>query len=156
MKCLNESEILLLRIVQVRSRRRPPSACRFLFYGTCRASGLYIRHIPHPEPTLARRTSGRRLSLISTTPALSSLLQPLQTPPLINIPSLTGFHLDLNCPQSLANTNPLNGPGADDIADDDSNYYLDPLYGASLLRQPKSTALELDAGRDKPLSGTSG
>ena len=31
------------------------------------------------------------------------------------------FHFELNCPQRLANTDPLNGPDTDDDADDDDD-----------------------------------
>jgi hypothetical protein len=67
-------------------KRRPLTACRFLFHGICRASGLYICHIPLPGQRLLLHLWSQPTVDIHHA-ALSSLLRPLRLLPWVSIPS---------------------------------------------------------------------
>jgi hypothetical protein len=109
---------------------RPPTA--FISQNLL-CPGAYLRQRPTSWPTFANGPLAASYRLYppcrfifssSTTPTA-----PLRSAFLAS-PGCHRFHLDRNCPQRLANTDPLNEPGTYDDADGDGDCCLVPPYHA--------------------------
>jgi hypothetical protein len=124
-------------LVSIRVKRSKSSAdCRLptaFISQNLLCPGAYLRQRPTSWPTFANAplVAGYRLYppcrvifSSSTTPTA-----PLRSAFLASR-GCRRFHLDRNCPQQLANADPLNGPGAYDDANDDDNCCLGPPCGA--------------------------